>query len=77
MGISFTLLPYSWDESLDSPEMKRNFRIGDQVDDLTRRSVLTIIKANWDSFCERGVSRPVLDFVLYIDTDYSVPVCFR
>ena len=57
--------------------MKRDFRIGDQVDDLIRRSVLTIIKTNQDSFCERGVSRPVLDFVLYIDTGYSIPVCCR
>ena len=66
-----------WNESLDSPELERDFRIGDQVDGVTRRSVLSIIKSNWDSFCERGVSRPVLDFEFCIDTGDSDPVCCR
>ena len=45
--------------------------MGDQSDEFTRCSVLSIIKSNWDSFCERGILRPVLDFELYIDTGDS------
>ena len=60
-----------WNKSLDSPELERDFRMGDQADDPTRHSVLSIIKSNWDSFCARGVSRPVLDFEFCIDTGNS------
>ena len=35
-----------WNESLDSPELERNFHIGKQVDEFTRRSVLSVIKSN-------------------------------
>ena len=66
-----------WNESLDSSELKLDFRIGDQVDDFTQRSVLSIIKTNWDSFCEREVPLPVLDFVFFIDTGDSTPVYCR
>ena len=66
-----------WNESLDSSELKLDFRIGDQVDDFTRRSVLSIIKTNWDSFCEREVPLPVLDLVFFIDTGDSTPVYCR
>ena len=51
--------------------------MGYQADDFIRHSVLSIIKYNWDSFCERGVSRPVLNFEFCIDTGYSPPVCCR
>ena len=64
-----------WNESLDLLELERDFRLGDQVDDFTRRSILSIIESNCDSFCERGVSRPVLDFEFCIDTGDSPPVC--
>ena len=66
-----------WNESFDSSELERYFRMGDQADDLTRRSVISIMKSNWDSFCERSVSRPVLDFEFCIDTGKSPPVCCR
>ena len=66
-----------WNESLDSPELERDFCMGDQADDSTRRSVLSIIRSNWDSFCERGVSRPVIDFEFCIGTGDSPPVCCR
>ena len=48
--------------------------MGDQADDFTRRSILFIIKSNLDSFCERGVSRLVLDFEFCIDTGNSPSV---
>ena len=64
-----------WDESLDSLELERDFRIGDQVEDFTRRSVISVIKTNWDSVCEQGVSLPLLDFVFCIDTGNSALVC--
>ena len=51
--------------------------MGDQADDFTRRSVLSIIKSDWVFFYERGVSCPVLDFELCIDTGNSPPVCSR
>ena len=66
-----------WNESLDSPELERYFRMGDQADDPIRCSVLSIIKLNWDFFCERGVSRLVLDFEFCIDTGNSPPVYCR
>ena len=43
----------------------------------TSITVLDFIYNNWDSLCERGVSRPMLDFELCIDTDNSSPVCCR
>ena len=51
--------------------------MGDQDDAFTRRSVLSIIKSNWNSFYERAVSRPVLDFQLCIDTGDFPPVCYH
>ena len=34
----------------------------EDVDDTLRQSILDIIYDNWDSFCKRSVSRPMLDF---------------
>ena len=51
--------------------------MGYQADDFTRRSILSIIKSNWDSFCERGVLRPVLDFKFCIDTGDFQPMRCR
>ena len=66
-----------WNESLDSPELERDFRMADQATDFSRRSVLSIIKFNWDSFRERGISSPVLHFKFCIDTGGSPPACCR
>ena len=35
-----------WDETLNTPELLRNFRIDEEVDDSTRHLVLSIIKSN-------------------------------
>ena len=45
-----------------------------QADDFTWRSILSIIKSNWYCFCERGISRPFLDFEFCIDTGNSPSV---
>ena len=42
-----------------------------------KQSIITIIKDNWVSFCETGVSRPMFDFEFCIDTGDSRPVCCR
>ena len=38
------------------------------MDDSSRYSFLSVVKSNSDLFCERGVSRPVLNFEFGIDT---------
>ena len=35
-----------WDETLNTPELLRNFRIDEEVDDSTRHLALSIIKSN-------------------------------
>ena len=35
------------------------------------------MKSDWDSFCERRVLRPILDFESCIDTGDFTPVCCR
>ena len=61
--------------------MNRNFFkiffIGDDVDVAIRHKSINIIQDNWDSFCDRGFSRPMLDFEFCIDTSNSPPVCSR
>ena len=42
--IPFNLI--HWNEYLDPPELDQDFHIGKQVDDSTRRSVLSVIKFN-------------------------------
>ena len=66
-----------WDKSVDEPELLRDLHIGNDVDSAIRHKIINIIQDNWDSFCERGVSRPMLDFKFCIDTGNSPPVCCR
>ena len=66
-----------WDKLIDNAELVRDFHIGQDIDATIRQSIITIIQDNWDSFCERGVSRPMLDFEFCIDTGNSPPVCCR
>ena len=66
-----------WNNSLDTPELLRHFRISEHVETSMCQSVLSIIKFNWDSFCERGVLRSVLDFEFCIDSGDSFPICRR
>ena len=53
----------------------RAFYIGEDDNDGIRHFLLTMIKANWNSFFEREYSRSILDFQLCIDTGYSPLVC--
>ena len=64
-----------WNESLDSLELLRDFRIGEYIDTSIQNSVIFIIKSNWNSFREQGLSRPVLDFEFYINKVNTTPVC--
>ena len=66
-----------WDKSVDEPELLRDLLIGDDVDAAIHHKIINIIQDNWDSFCERGVSRPMLDFEFCIDTGNSLLVCCR
>ena len=45
------------------------------MDPTIKQSILTIIKNNWDLFCEEGASRTMFDFEFCIDTGDSKPVC--
>ena len=62
-----------WDETIDQPELQRNFQMGKDVDVTLRQSILAIVHDNWDSFYERGVSRPMLDFEFCLNTSNSPP----
>ena len=62
------------DTSIDEPKLLRNFHIENNVNATIRKN---IIRDNWNSFWERGVSRPMFDFELYIDTNNSPPDCCR
>ena len=59
-----------WDTYVDEPELLRDLHIGNDAD-----AVINIIHNNWDSFCKRGVSRPMFDFEFCINTGNSPPVC--
>ena len=69
---SWTLRPRSdvvpWYSSLCQQELDENFNIDIMTDDFTRKAVLQIMKDNWDSFCEVGAARPMLDFEFCINT---------
>ena len=65
------------DKSFDEPELLRNIPIRDDVDAAIHHTIINIIQNNWDSFCERGVSRSMLDIKFFIDTGNSSPVCCR
>ena len=38
------------------------------MDPTLKDYIKTIIRDNWDSFCEQGASRPIFDFEFCIDT---------
>ena len=38
------------------------------MDHTLKEYIKTIIRDNWDSFCEQGASRPTFDFEFCIDT---------
>ena len=50
------------ENTIDQPELLRDFNIRKDVDNTLHQYILDIIRNNWFSFYERGVSRPILDF---------------
>ena len=66
-----------WNISLFQEELDNNFNIGSTTDESNRNAVIQIIKDNWDSFCEVGAARPMLDFEFCIDTGDAKPTCCR
>ena len=48
-----------WDTSVDELELLRDSPIGDDVVVDIRKKLINIIKNNWDSFCERGISQEI------------------
>ena len=64
-----------WNDFFESPEILRDFCISENVDTSIRNSIISVIESNWDSFCERGVPRPVLDFEFCIDTCNTTLIC--
>ena len=50
------------DKTIDKHELQRDLHIGKDVDNTIRQLILDIIHDNWDSFYEKGVSQPMLDF---------------
>ena len=66
-----------WNFPLCQHELDDNFNIDSLTDDFTRNAVLQIIKDNWDSFCEVGVARSILDFEFCIGTRNSKAICCR
>ena len=77
----FTHHPHSeliiWNKLIDEAELVRDLNIGQDIDVSIRQSIIKIVQDNWDSFCERGVSRPMLYFEFCIDTGNSPPVCCK
>ena len=66
-----------WKKYVDEPEFLRDLLTGDDVDAAIRHKIINIIQNNWDSFCKRGFSCPMLDFEFRIDTGNSPSVCCR
>ena len=51
-----------WDTLVDEPEFLRDLHIGNDVNSTIRHKIINVIQDNWDSLCERGVSRPMIAF---------------
>ena len=66
-----------WNKLIDEAELVRDLNIGQDIDASIHQSIIKIVQDNWDSFCEQGVSRPLLDFEFCIDTGNSPPVCCK
>ena len=66
-----------WNKLIDEAELVRDLHIRQDIDATIRQSIIKMIQDNWNSFCERGVSRPMLEFEFFIDTYNSPPVCCR
>ena len=76
---SWTPMPRSdvipWNYSLCHQELDDNFNIDSMTDDFTHKTVLQIIKDDWDYFCKVGAARPMLDFKFCIDTGNAELIC--
>ena len=56
----FDIIPFF--VSLLQKQFDKNFNITSTVSDSTRQVVIHIINNNWDSFCEVGASRSIINF---------------
>ena len=63
-----------WNESSFLAELTKDLTIDATIDPTIKHSIPTIIQDNWDSLCEEGASRPMVDFEFCIDTGDSKPV---
>ena len=66
-----------WNKLIYEAELVRDFHIGQDIEASIRQSIIKIVQDNWDYFCERGVSRPMLYFEFCIDTGNSPPICCK
>ena len=66
-----------WEEPSTFCVFTKDLTIDVNMDPVLKKSITTIIQDNWDSFCEQGVSRPMFDFELCIDTGDFRPVCYH
>ena len=66
-----------WDKLVDKPELVRDIHIWNDIDPSIRQSIINIIQEHLYFFCERGVSRPILDFEFYTETSNIPPMCCR
>ena len=66
-----------WDSVSFTAELMKDFKIDSSIDTPIHQSVLSIIKGNWDFFCEQDASRPMFDFECCFDTCDSPPACYH
>ena len=64
-----------WDDTVDSHEFEKNFRLGSTVDLETKGQLTMLIQRHWDAFYEAGVVHCVLGYEFTLDTGKSQPVC--
>ena len=67
----------SWNASLCQQELDDNCNIDSMTDDFSGTAVPQIIMDNWDSFCEVGTARSMLDSEFCIDTGNAKTICCR
>ena len=64
-----------WDSISFTAELMKYLKKDCSIDTAIHQSILGVIKDNYDSFSEQGVSRPMFDFEFYLDIDESPRVC--
>jgi len=64
-------------QEIDQPELEKDLRIGTNIDDATRTSIVAVIKEYWDCFCKEGAKQTINGYEFGIDTGNVKPVCCR